>query len=249
MIIYFYAIISVLAVSAVSLVGIFVLSLSESVLRKYLFLLVSLAVGTLIGDAFLHLIPQAFGEVHDSSLISLGIIAGILIFFLLEKVLHWHHHDTDSEVEHAVRPTGRIILVSDAVHNFIDGLIIGASYLVSIEVGIATTLAIMLHEIPQEIGDFGVLLYAGYSRGRALFVNFLSALTAFFGTLLALLLGNATEALVFWLVPLAAGGFIYIAMSDLIPEIHKTKYVPHSVLQFLAILMGIGIMTLLLLVE
>lgn len=249
MTIYLYSVASVIVVSLISLAGVFTLSFKEVALRKYLFLLVSLAVGALIGDAFIHLIPEAFEEVGNPTLISIAVIAGILIFFVLEKVLHWHHHETGGEATPAIHPRGRMILFSDGVHNFIDGLIIGGSYMISIEAGIATTLAIILHEIPQEIGDFGVLVHSGYSAGRALFLNFISALMALAGTVIALVVGNATEELAFWLVTIAAGGFIYIAMSDLIPEMHKTRHVPHSVLQFIFVLIGIGAMLGLLLVE
>ncbi len=246
---YLYALISVSAVSLVSLVGVFTLSLKESVLRKYLFLLVSLATGALIGDAFLHLIPESFEGAASAPFVSLAVIGGILLFFVLEKFLHWHHHEAGDETCPDIHPSGRMILVSDGVHNFLDGLIIGASYLAGVEVGIATTLAVILHEIPQEIGDFGVLLHAGYSKGRALFLNFLSALTALAGVALALTIGSATDTLASSLLPFAAGGFIYIAMTDLIPEMHKTKHAPHSFLQFLTVLAGIGAMFLLLFVE
>ncbi|HYF29095.1 MAG TPA: ZIP family metal transporter, partial [Candidatus Paceibacterota bacterium] len=135
------------------------------------------------------------------------------------------------------------------VHNFVDGLIIAASYLVSIEVGIATTIAVVLHEIPQEIGDFGVLLHAGYSKVKALFYNFVSALFAVLGAGVALLLGGATEAFTMWLVPLAAGGFIYIALTDLIPELHKTTSVRHSLIQLVAVMAGVLAMVGLLAIE
>lgn len=246
---FFYAIISVLVVSLVSLVGIFTLSLKEGVLRQYIFLLVSLAVGALIGDAFIHLIPEAFEEIQNQFLVSGSLIGGILIFFVLEKVLHWHHHDMHTELEHHIHPTGRMILFSDGVHNFLDGLIIGASYMVSVPVGIATTIAILLHEIPQEVGDFAILVHAGYSRRRALFLNFLSALTALLGVLLVYVIGMKISILITWLVPFAAGGFIYIAMTDLIPEMHKTKNILHSFWQLCFVLLGIGAMTLLLFIE
>lgn len=246
--IYIYSILSVFVVSLISLVGVFTLSMKDVLLRKYLFLLVSLAVGALIGDAFIHLIPESFEQGLNPTMVSLYLIAGIIIFFILEKVLHWHHHNTPNE-EPEIHPAGWMILFSDGVHNFIDGLIIGASYLVSIEVGIATTIAIILHEIPQEIGDFGVLIHSGYSAGKALLFNFLSALTALLGTIITLIIGSSTENLTLWLVPVAAGGFIYIAMTDLIPEMHKTKNAGHSLLQLIFVLIGIGAMLLLLLVE
>src|SRR3989344_3083381 len=162
--VYFYSIASVVIVSFVSLAGIFAISLKENVLRKCVFLTVSLAVGALLGDAFIHLIPEAFESIGQPILVSVAVIAGILVFFIIEKFLHWHHHALGEESGETIHPSGQMILISDGVHNFIDGLIIGASYLVGVEVGIATTIAVILHEIPQEIGDFGVLLHAGFSK-------------------------------------------------------------------------------------
>ncbi len=242
------ALVSVTGVSLVSLVGLFGLSLKEQLLRSSLFALVSLAVGALLGDAFIHLIPEAYESGMPVLSISLSIIAGILIFFVVEKALHWHHHQGIEDKEHAERPLGSLILVSDGFHNFIDGLIIATSYMVSIEVGIATTIAVILHEIPQEIGDFGVLIHAGYSKWKALWFNFLSGLAAVVGALTAFLLGTLTESIVLMLVPVAAGGFIYIALSDLIPELHghTDKTVRHGALQFFWILMGVLAMVLLL---
>lgn len=247
--VYLYSISSVIIVSLVSLLGIFFISLKEDTLKKYMFVLISLATGALLGDAFIHLIPQAFKSSIDPTSLSLAIIGGILIFFILEKALHWHHHHNGEGEAHAIQPVGRMILASDAVHNFIDGLIIGASYLVSVEVGIATTIAIVLHEIPHEIGDFGVLINSGYKVARALWLNFFTALTAVFGTILALVLGTTSFPSTPWLVPFAAGGFIYIALSDLIPEMHKTKLAKDSLLQVVAILVGIMAMLLLLALE
>lgn len=142
-----------------------------------------------------------------------------------------------------------MILISDGLHNFIDGLIIGASYLVSIEVGIATSIAVMLHEIPQEIGDFGVLLYSGYSAKRALWFNFLSALTAVLGVILALFLSQTAESLIFWIIPFAAGGFIYIALADLIPELQKTGSLTRSFIHLFVACLGVLSMVALVLFE
>lgn len=240
--------ISVVGVSLVSLVGLFGLSLKENILRSSLFALVSLAVGALLGDAFIHLIPEAYESGMPALSISLSIIAGILIFFVVEKALHWHHHQGIEDQEHTHQPLGSLILVSDGFHNFIDGLIIATSYMVSVEVGIATTVAVILHEIPQEVGDFGVLIHAGYSKGKALWFNFLSGLAALLGAFVAFLLGSMTETITLMLVPIAAGGFIYIALSDLIPELHgqSDKTVRHGALQFFWILMGVLSMVLLL---
>ncbi|MEK7124680.1 MAG: ZIP family metal transporter, partial [Patescibacteria group bacterium] len=161
---YIWSILSVVAVSLVSLIGVFTLSIKEEFLRKYIYIFISLAAGALLGDAFIHLIPEAFEESFDPALTGMFVIAGIVIFFILEKFFHWHHHGEDANKPHSIHPAGKLILFSDGVHNITDGIIIGASFLVSIPVGVATTLAVVLHEIPQEIGDFAVLIHAGYKR-------------------------------------------------------------------------------------
>lgn len=240
-----YALLSVGAISLISLVGVVTLSWNEKFLKASVFVLVSLAVGALLGDVFVHLLPEAYASSTNPLLVSLGVLAGILVFFVLEKTLHWHHHSHDDH-ENTPHPVGRLVLVSDGVHNFIDGLIIGAAYLISLPVGIATTIAVILHEIPQEIGDFGVLIHAGYSKMRALWLNFASALLSVAGALLAFFIGETSELFATLLLPIAAGGFIYIAMADLIPELHKTKRVQQSILQFVAILLGIVAMVVLL---
>lgn len=246
---YFYTFISVLIVSCVAFVGLLTLSMRTDLLRSYVFVLVSLAIGALLGDAFIHLIPGAFATIENPLHVSLLVIAGILIFFSIEKILHWHHHGTDNELHTGTAPVGRLILLSDGFHNFIDGVIIGASYLVSVEVGIATTIAVIAHEIPQEIGDFGVLLYAGYTKMRALLLNFVSALFAIFGAAVSLVFGSSTETLVQFLVPVAAGGFIYIALADLIPQLPKSTRAGASIMQLGAVLAGVCIMVALLAFE
>jgi len=163
----------------------------------------------------------------------------------LEKFVHWRHcHKVPSE-KHP-HPFSYVILTGDTVHNFIDGMIIGASYLVSIPVGIATTLAVVFHEIPQEVGDFGSLVYGGFSRKKALLLNFITALAAVLGAIAVLILGE-NESLVNFLVPFAAGGFIYIALSDLIPELHKHTKARESFWQLTNFILGIGLMVALLL--
>lgn len=245
---YVYALASVIIVSLVSFIGLATLSVKEERIKKGVFFMVSLAVGALLGDAFIHLIPEAFEQAANSFIISLLIIAGMLLFFLLEKAFHWHHHGEDSDETH-IHHSGKMVLVSDGLHNFIDGIVLASSYMISIEVGIATTIAIILHEIPQEIGDFGVLIHAGYSRARALLLNFVSALSAVLGVIVALLVGNSAEAISVWFLPVAAGGFIYIAAADLIPELHQAKGGRQIALQFVAIMIGIAAMALLVLVE
>ncbi|MFZ2149996.1 MAG: ZIP family metal transporter [Minisyncoccia bacterium] len=235
---YAYALVSVTIVSLVSFVGVFTLSIKEELLRKYIFIFISLAVGALLGDAFIHLIPEAFESSMNSASVSILIILGVVIFFIVEKFLHWHHHGEDHS-EPNIHPAGRLILFSDGVHNFIDGIIIGVSFLVSPAVGVATTVAVILHEIPQEIGDFAVLLHSGYTKTRALWLNFLSAICSFLGVFVALMLGNVGENFSLWILPIAAGGFIYVAVADLIPELHKTKKVTYSVLQIAAVVAGV----------
>lgn len=236
--IYIYTFASVAVVSLISLVGVFALSLREDVLRKYIFIFMSIAVGALLGDAFIHLIPEALENSGDTTLVGVLIIVGIFLFFILEKFLHWHHHGEDKD-EESVHPVGKLTLVSDGVHNFLDGIIIGTSFMISIPVGIATTLAVILHEIPQEIGDFAVLLHAGYTKVQALWLNFLSAFAAILGAVFFFVLGGVAEASSIYFTPIAAGGFIYIAVADLIPELHKTKEIRYSVLQLIAVTFGV----------
>ena len=239
-----YTLLSVAIVSLISLIRTFTISINKEVLKNSVFFLVSLAVGALFGDAIIHLIPEALELFGDSTKAAFYIIVGIFMFFVLEKFLFWHHvHDEDSSHKH-ISPVGRIVLFSDGVHNFLDGAIIAAGYMVSIEVGIATTIAIMLHEIPQEIGDFGILIHAGYTRAKALLVNFFSALIAIVGAIVTLSIGKSVETLIPVLVAIAAGSFIYIAGSDLVPELQKTSDVKKSALQFVAIVIGVTLVFL-----
>jgi len=245
---YIYAFISVIIVSLVSLIGVFSLSLKDEIIKKYISLFISLAVGALLGDTFIHLIPKSFENFSNSVLVGLLIIIGILLFFIIEKFLHWHHHEDDTEKNH-IHPVGKLLLFTDGFHNFLDGILIGVSFLVSIPIGIATTLAVILHEIPQEIGDFAVLIHSGYSKKGALWLNFISALTSVVGVIVALIFGNAAETFSLWILPLGAGGFIYIAIADLIPELQKTKEIKYSFLQLTAVVTGILTMLILVLFE
>lgn len=239
--IYLYTFASVLAVSFISFIGIFFLSLKEEMLRKYVFIFISVAVGALLGDALIHLIPEALADSTNPTLTSILVIAGILFFFILEKFLHWHHHGEDKEDDY-IHPVGKLVLYADGLHNFMDGVIIGASFLVSVPVGLATTLAVVLHEIPQEIGDFAVLLHSGYTKARALWLNFLSAFSAILGAIVLFSMGKTANIATVWLLPMAAGGFIYIAVADLIPELQKTKEAKYSILQIMAVLGGVLVM-------
>lgn len=253
MLIWFYALASVVIVSLISFVGVIALSFSETRLRKILFLLVALATGTLFGDVALHLLPEIFSAGKDNLLGAIGMLAGILVFFSLEKFLHWRHShqvdDCNDPLHHQIQPVGHLNLIADGLHNLLDGAIIGASFLASPAIGFATTIAVILHEIPQEIGDFAILINAGFSRQRAVWFNALSASLAIVGTVLALMLGTVTEQFIPFTLALAAGGFLYIAGSDLVPELHKVTELKKSLAQFLALLIGIALMFSLLLLE
>jgi len=245
---YFYAIGSVVLVSLVSLIGLFTISFSVEKLKNILFILVAFAAGSLIGDVFFHLLPE-YIEMGEFTVISSSlIIVGIVTMLFIEKFIHWHHCHHVSSLEHA-HPFAIMNLIGDAFHNFLDGLIVGASYLVSIPVGIATTIAVVLHEIPQEISDFGVLLQGGFKKTKALMFNFLSALTAVLGVVLALILNELMGGMDKILIPFTIGAFIYIAGTDLIPEIHKELKVHRSLAQLLAFVLGILIMLGLVLLE
>lgn len=245
--VWFYSLLSVALVSLISLIGIFTLSIKVEKLKSFLIYMLAFSAGALFGDAFIHLLP----EMTKNGLLlstSLYVLLGIVIFFVLEKVIHWQHCHMPISKEH-VHTFAYTNLIGDMLHNFIDGLIIGASYLVNASTGVATTLAVALHEIPQEIGDFGVLLHAGFSKKKALLLNFLTALTAILGAVVALWLSGTIGEIQNVLVPIAAGGFIYIAGSDLIPELHKETKAGKSLLQLFAFILGIAVMTLLLLIE
>jgi zinc and cadmium transporter len=205
-------------------------------------------VGGLFGDAFIHLLPESFRELGMNLSVSLYVILGILIFFVLEKFLRWRHCHIPTSEEH-MHPLATINLVGDTVHNLIDGMLVAASYMVSLPIGIATTSAVIMHEIPQEIGEFGVLIHGGLSVRKALAFNFLSALTAMLGAIIAILLGSEVGGFSTSLLPIAAGGFLYIAGSDLIPELHHEVNVSKSLLQFTMILLGVGVMALLVIME
>ena len=240
-----YTLLSVLAVSLLSLIGVFTLTISKDRLDQIMHLLVSFAVGSLFGGAFIHLLPESYTNGDSNYMVtSLLILCGILLFFILEKFVRWRHcHDTDCE-EHSQHLVP-MNLVGDSLHNFIDGVLIAVAFQVDIQVGIATTIAVAMHEIPQEIGDFGVLVHGGLTVRRALVYNMLTGLTAVFGAILALLLGTIATGFVHALVPITAGGFIYIAGSDLIPELHHHDDPLKSAAQLFFIILGIGIMALL----
>jgi len=249
MITWLLSIASVLVVSIISIIGIATLWLKEQQLKKFLLYMVSFSVGALFGDVFIHLIPEAIEETGFGLSISLLILFGILFSFIVEKFLRWRHCHIPTSSEHP-HSFAYMNLFGDAIHNLIDGLIIGGSFVFSISLGLATTLAVIFHEIPQELGDFGVLIHGGFSKKKALWFNLLTALTAVFGTILALVLGSNLEGFTPLLLSFAAGNFIYIAGSDLIPELRKDEAnLKKSAMQIISITLGVCTMLLILLLE
>lgn len=244
-----YTFISLVAVSLISLVGVFTLSLKVERLKKILLYLVSFAVGGLLGDAFLHLLPETFESIGFNSTVSFLVLFGIIIFFILEKFFRWQHCHIPTSTEHK-HPLAAMNLVGDGLHNLLDGMIIASSYMVSPATGVATTLAVIFHEIPQEIGDFGILVHGGMTVRKALWFNLLSALAAFAGAAIIFIFGAQAANLSVYILPVAAGGFLYIAGSDLIPELHQHDVkISASCGQLLSILLGISVMALLTFVE
>jgi len=217
-----YIILATIIVSLISFVGIVTLALKDSALNKILLVLIGLSAGALMGGAFLHLLPETIekSEIYNVPVLDLFlfVLVGFILFFIIEKVLHWHHcHKGQCDV-HTFRYMN---LIGDSIHNFIDGLIMAASFVVSIPLGITTTIAISVHEIPQEIGDFGVLIYGGFSKKKTLTLNFIVALTAVIGGIVGYFISSLIDNTVLYILPFAAGGFIYIAATDLVPEIRK----------------------------
>lgn len=245
MTIWLYTLISVILLSVTSLVSGLVILFKEEKFRKISLLMVSFAVGALFGDVFIHILPESFAKSGGSLLVSLYVVAGILIFFVLEKFVRWRHCHLPISEKH-YHPLVSMNLVGDGMHNLIDGMLIGASYIVSIPIGIATTLAIILHEIPQELGDFSILIHTGLSAKKALFFNFLLSLAGIFGAIISLFIGERIGGYASALLPITAGGFLYIAGSDLIPELHHDVKIKTSLLQLALIILGVGVMGLLL---
>lgn len=235
----FWAIFASIIVSLISLIGVLFLFMKEETLNSILFILIGFAAGGLIGGAFLHLLPEALENATNYTTPFMYTILGFIAFFILERYLYWRHcHKEKCEIHIFTY----LNLIGDGIHNLIDGIIIGTSFQLSINFGIISTLAIILHEIPQEIGDFGVLIYGGFSKYRALFYNFLTALTAVVGVFIGYFLTSRIENFSGIILPIAAGGFIYIAASDLIPELHKETNLKKSTLAIVTFIFGIILM-------
>lgn len=247
-----YTMTSVILVSLLSLLGVLFFLIDERMIKKWLLLFVSFSTGGLLGDVFIHILPD-LAENTDTFGQSLYIMLGGIVFsFVMEKIIHWRHchalpsehHDHDHH--HTV---GIMSSAGESVHNFIDGIVIAAAYLASIPIGISTTLAVMFHEIPHEIGNFAVLLHSGFSRKKAIMINMLSAATSILGAVGVLLLSGSMGSVAENMLPFAAGNLLYIAGSDLIPELHKETGWKQSLGQLAALICGMGVMFLILLSE
>jgi zinc and cadmium transporter len=211
-------ILSTLIISLISLGGIFLVSKR---FHERLHYLIAFAAGALLAAAFFDLIPESLHgfeklgfDVHEALLF---VLVGVLLFFMVERFIHWHHCGKDDCDE---RPVGILMLTGDFLHNFLDGILIAGAYLLDFRVGVFTTIAIFAHEIPQEIGDFSVLLHAGYSKKKALLLNFYSALSAVVGGILGYFIFSTFEPVIPFIVAIAAGGFLYIALTDIVPALH-----------------------------
>jgi zinc and cadmium transporter len=228
------------AVSAVSLVGVIGLALKEQFMKRILIYLVAFGAGGLIGSAFLHLLPESLEHLpHGEMDAFVYSLSGFIMFFILEKYLFWRHCHKGTCDVHVFT---YLNLFGDGIHNFIDGLIIGASFMADFHLGAVATLSIILHEVPQELSDFGVLVYGGLTKAKALFYNFLSAVTAVAGTAVGYLFASRTGDLAGILIAVAAGGFIYIGGCDLIPEIHRQPDKKNAALSMVCFLAGIALM-------
>ncbi len=226
-----YIIIATTIISLVSFVGL--LFLSSSV-KKYLHYLISFSAATLLSVAFFDLLPESLEELqvagvdlHEGLLV---VLAGVLLFFIIERFIHWHHcdtcvgHDHDHKHSHHThKPAGILVLAGDFIHNFIDGLVIAGAFLLDLRVGIVTTISIFAHEIPQEIGDFSVLLHSGYTKVKALLYNFYSALASVIGGVVGYFAFTTLEFVIPYVVAIAAGGFVYIALTHIVPALHNHK--------------------------
>jgi zinc and cadmium transporter len=236
----FYIIVANIIISFGGLAGVVTLALKEKTLQKILMSLVALSAGALMGGAFIHLLPEAVELTEPMTAFGI-VLFSFVCFFFIEKLLHWRHcHKGHCNIH----TFGYMNLIGDSVHNFIDGLILAATFMTSVPLGIATTITVAMHEVPQEIGDFGVLLYSGFEKKKALISNFCIACIAILGGVTGYFLSLYSRNFMTYLLPFAAGGFIYIAASDLMPEIRKEQSLKRTIASFGMFLVGIAIMVI-----
>ena len=232
------------SIGAVITAGIFLL-LKKKIQKILVPCLIAYATGTLLAAALLVMIPKAISQSEPSMIMSI-FLGGIIFFFLLEKTVIWHHcHDDKCEVQNAAGP---ILLIGDAFHNLIDGIVIAASFLISIPIGIIISLSVISHEIPQEVGDFAILLESNYSRSKAFFLNILSSSTTIPAAIIGYYILDAVSSMIPFFIAISAASFIYIALSDLTPDLHRNVGLKYSIRQILLIFAGIGTITLIFLI-
>lgn len=244
-----YIFAGILLCSALSMGGMLLFSVRHDWIERSMLYVISFSTGALLGDVFLHMLPEM---VEESAVLNQAwflILGGVMLSFILEKFIHWHHCHVMPDAHHHHHPVGIMNLVGDTLHNTIDGMLIAGAFLVDTTLGIATTTAVIFHEVPQEISDYALLIYSGFSRTKALLFNALTTLSALIGALLVILFSTKLPNLEMYLVPLTAGNFLYIAGSDLIPELHKETAARRSAGQLLWMLAGIGFMAALMLME
>ncbi len=236
---------SVFVISACSMAGTLLLTARERLVSKAMMYLVSFATGAMLGIVFFHLLPEVM-ESSDPHVGSVLILLGVLLAFCIEKFIHWHHCHVvdhhDEEEGHHTHPMGSLIIIGDGIHNFIDGMLIASAFMVSVPLGIVTAIGIILHEVPQELSDMALLLHSGFSRGRAILWNTLSSCAAILGAVVAIVFAQWVEGIEFVLLPIAAGNFLYIATTDLIPELHKETRLVKSLQQLALVVLGIALM-------
>jgi len=233
-----YIILSALTISVLSLGFVIIISIKEKILNDILVYLVALSAGALIGGAFLHLLPEAIEESENEN-IFLIILAGFITFYILEKVLHCHHSHKEG---HHVHTFHYMSIVGAVIHSFIDGLIIAASFVISIPVGVATFIMVASHEIPKKIGDFGVLVYGGFEKKKAIMINFILSLGVLVGGIVGFIISREIDFTTEYLLPIAAGGFIYVGAADLLPEIRKESDTKKSIIILEIIAVGMMLM-------
>ena len=231
---------SSLLMSAIALVGSVTLVLKPETLQRIILPLVAFSAGSLIGGAFFHMIPAGLAEYGSGNSFFVWLLAGFSVFFALEQFLHWHH--CNRAMASCKKPLTYLILIGDGLHNFIGGLAIAGTFLVDIRLGIMAWLAAAAHEIPQELGDFGVLVHGGWAKGKALMFNVLSALTFLLGGLIAYFAAFRFD--VSFLIPFAAGNFLYIGAADLIPEVNKHENPAVNIENFASFIFGMALMLL-----
>lgn len=239
-----WILLAITIVSLISLVGIITLGMKEKTLHRILPYLITFSGGALLGDTFLHILPELSEEGFHTDT-AVVFLAGIVLFFFLEKFLHWHRCHTHQH-EEAVHTRVYITQIGDTIHNMIDGVVIASSFFVSVPLGIASTIAIILHEIPQEIGNFGILIHGGWSKVKALWYNLLTALSAFIGGFIVIFMGEHASDYIPWLLALTGANFLYLALSDILPELHDEHEIGRILFHGLYLVFGIAIMVLLL---